>query len=142
MELTVCQISRNNAETRIKAILEGKKTAPAPIQPPSDQTNDEENIATDVQQYAEDRVREHIEQKFKGHSLVQVKSSSGPVNVEVIQRLHGSTKSVGRSRPWGGFIPRCHLKNGRSFSAFAYEIQVILSEVFWRTTISFPRHSG
>jgi restriction system protein len=38
---------------------------------------------------------------------VQVKSSSGPVNVEVIQRLHGSMKSVGADQglfvSWGGF---------------------------------------
>jgi restriction system protein len=38
---------------------------------------------------------------------VQVKSSSGPVNVEVIQRLHGSMKGVGADQglliSWGGF---------------------------------------
>jgi restriction system protein len=36
-----------------------------------------------------------------------VKSSSAPVNVEVIQRLHGSMKSVGADQglfiSWGGF---------------------------------------
>jgi restriction system protein len=38
---------------------------------------------------------------------VQVKSSHGPVNVELIQRLHGSMKSVGADQglfvSWGGF---------------------------------------
>lgn len=100
--------------------------------------------------YAEDRVREHIEQKFKGHGLarlvdavlratgyttvvsspgpdggvdivagrgpmgfdpprlwVQVKSGGGPVNVETIQRLHGSMKKVGADQglfvSWDGF---------------------------------------
>lgn len=148
--MTVCRISRNNAEERIKAVLEGKKVASAPIQSTGDQANDEENIPTDIQQYAEDRIRTHIEQKFKGHGLarladallkatgyttaisppgpdggvdivagrgpmgfdpprlcVQVKSSTSPVNIEVIQRLHGSMKSVGADQglfiSWGGF---------------------------------------
>jgi len=149
--MTVCQIRRNNAELRIKAVLEGKKSVAA-IQHVSeaDQTEAEEGTApTDIPQYAEDRIREFIEQKFKGHGLarlvdavlratgyttavsppgpdggvdivagrgpmgfdpprlcVQVKSS-GPVNVEIIQRLHGSMKGVGADQgllvSWGGF---------------------------------------
>ena len=38
---------------------------------------------------------------------VQVKSGAGPVNVEVLQRLHGSMKKVGADQglvvSWGGF---------------------------------------
>jgi restriction system protein len=149
--MTVCQISRNDAELRIKAILEGK-TAPVTIHLPgeSDKEDVEQPVSTDIPQYAEDRIRTYIEQKFKGHGLarlvdavlratgyttaisapgpdggvdivagrgpmgfdsphlcVQVKSSSGPVNVEVIQRLHGSMKGVGADQglfiSWGGF---------------------------------------
>ncbi len=149
--MTVCQVSRNNAETRIKAVLEGKKP-PASIPDPSeaDQAEIEEPVPTDITQYAEDRIREFIEQKFKGHGLsrlvdavlratgyttavsppgpdggvdivagrgpmgfdpprlcVQVKSSSGPVNPEIIQRLHGSMKGVSAEQglliSWGGF---------------------------------------
>ncbi|HLI78533.1 MAG TPA: restriction endonuclease [Candidatus Binataceae bacterium] len=157
--MTVCQISRNNAELRIKAVLEGKKTT-APVQPLEevDQINTDGPVPTDIPQYAEDRIRAFIEQKFKGHGLarvvdallkatgyttalsppgpdggvdivagrgpmgfdqprlcVQVKSSSGPVNVEVIQRLHGSMKGVGADQglfiSWGGFnskVPNEH----------------------------------
>jgi restriction system protein len=39
---------------------------------------------------------------------VQVKSGSGPVNVEIIQRLHGSMKTVGADQglliAWGGLL--------------------------------------
>jgi restriction system protein len=157
--MTVCQISRNNAELRVKAVLEGKKTT-TPVQTleGTDQINADGPIPTDIPQYAEDRIRSFIEQKFKGHGLarvvdallratgyttalsppgpdggvdivagrgpmgfdaprlcVQVKSSSGPVNVEVIQRLHGSMKGVGADQglfiSWGGFnskVPNEH----------------------------------
>ena len=149
--MTVCQISRNNAENRIMAVLEGKKpTVSIPLASEDDQAEADGTVPTDIQQYAEDRLREFIEQKFKGHGLarlvdgllratgyttsmsppgpdggvdivagrgpmgfdpprlcVQVKSSSGPVNLEVIQRLHGSMKSVGADQglfiSWGGF---------------------------------------
>jgi restriction system protein len=149
--MTVCQISRNNAEPRIKAVLEGKKPpASIPSVSESDQADVEGPVPTDIPQYAEDRIREFIEQKFKGHGLsrlvdallkaigyttafsppgpdggvdivagrgpmgfdpprlcVQVKSSSGPVNPEIIQRLHGSMKGVSADQglliSWGGF---------------------------------------
>jgi restriction system protein len=149
--MTVCQISRNNAEERIRAVLAGK---PAPEMMPSNsedpQNGTEASAPTDIPQYAEDRIREYIEQKFKGHGLarlvdavlqamgyttvlsppgpdggvdivagrgsmgfdpprlcVQVKSSSSPANVEVIQRLHGSMRGVNADQglfvSWGGF---------------------------------------
>ncbi|HEU0123959.1 MAG TPA: restriction endonuclease [Bryobacteraceae bacterium] len=148
--MTVCQIRRNNAEVRIKAVLEGKKASSIDPQPTTDQDGDEEPVPIDIQQYAEDGIREFIEQRFKGHGLarlveallkatgyttvaappgpdggvdivagrgpmgfdpprlcIQVKSSSSPVNVEVIQRLHGSMKGVGADQglfvSWGGF---------------------------------------
>jgi restriction system protein len=110
----------------------------------------ETNLPTDITLFAEDRICDHIEQKFKGHGLarlvnavlkatgyitivsppgpdggvdivagrglmgfdpprlcVQVKSSSGPVNVEILQRLHGSMKKVNADQgllvSWGGF---------------------------------------
>ncbi len=161
--MTVCQISRNNAELRIKAVLQGKKTA-APIRLPeeSDQADADEPVSTDIPQYAEDRIRAFIEQKFKGHGLarlvdavltatgyttavsppgpdggvdivagrgpmgfdpphlcIQVKSSSGPANVEVIQRLHGSMKGVGADQgllmSWGGFNSKVPMEERSQF---------------------------
>ena len=149
--LTVCQISRNDAETRIRAVVEGKK-APSAIKLPlqADQTDGDGPVAIDIPQFAQDTIRAFIERKFKGHGLarlveavlqatgytttaappgpdggvdivagrgpmgfdpprlcVQVKSSSSPINVEIIQRLHGSMKDVGADHglvvSWGGF---------------------------------------
>jgi restriction system protein len=148
--MTVCQIQRNNAEKRIKAIVEGKAAVTPPAKTSPEGADDETTLPTDIKQYAEDRIRDHIEQKFKGHALarlvdavlkasgyttivsppgpdggvdivagrgpmgfdpprlcVQVKSSSGAVNVEVLQRLHGSMKKVSADQgllvSWGGF---------------------------------------
>ena len=66
--LTVCQIKRNNAEERIKAILSGQ----AP--PPLVQTEGEEEGAApvDLEQYAEDDISAFISQKFKGHELTRL----------------------------------------------------------------------
>jgi restriction system protein len=148
--MTVCEIRRNDAEKRIRAIVEGKPLAsPVPVSA-SDNSEDEAGLPTDIALYAEDRIRQFIEQRFKGHGLarlveailkatgystiisppgpdggvdivagrgpmgfdpprlcVQVKSSSGPVNIEILQRLHGSMKKVGADQgllvSWGGF---------------------------------------
>ena len=155
--MTVCQISRNNAELRIKAVLEGKK-----VPGDGDQIDADGPVPTDIPQYAEDRIRAFVEQKFKGHGLarlvdavlratgyttavsppgpdggvdivagrgpmgfdpprlcVQVKSSNGPVNVEVIQRLHGSMKSVGADQglliSWGGFNAKVPIEERNQF---------------------------
>jgi len=147
--MTVCQIQRNNAEKRITAIVEGKTVAASAVEI-AEPTEENATALVDIAQYAEDRIREHIEQKFKGHGLarvvdavlkatgyltivsppgpdggvdivagrgpmgfdpprlcVQVKSASGPVNVEILQRLHGSMKKVSAEQgllvSWGGF---------------------------------------
>ena len=155
--MTVCQISRNNAELRIKAVLEGKK-----VSGDGDQIDADGPVPTDIPQYAEDRIRTFVEQRFKGHGLarlvdavlratgyttavsppgpdggvdivagrgpmgfdpprlcVQVKSSNGPANVEVIQRLHGSMKSVGADQglliSWGGFNAKVPIEQRNQF---------------------------
>jgi len=66
--LTVCQIKRNNAEERIKAILSGQ------ARPPLVQTEGEEEGAApvDLEQYAEDDISAFISQKFKGHELTRL----------------------------------------------------------------------
>jgi len=148
--MTVCQIQRNDAEKRIRAIVEGKAVAAPASLPTGEGNEDEVGLPTDIALYAEDRIRAYIEQNFKGHDLarlvdavlkasgystivsppgpdggvdivagrgpmgfdpprlcVQVKSSAGPVNVEILQRLHGSMKKVGADQgllvSWGGF---------------------------------------
>lgn len=64
--MTVCRISRNNAEERVRELILGRK----PRMPPVEGTDGEEEIAQlDIEQYARDQIREYISRKFRGHSL-------------------------------------------------------------------------
>ena len=62
---TVCQVSRNRAEERIRAVLEGKTKPPTPPNPTPN--GDGEDL--DLQQYALDQIRDYIGRKFRGHEL-------------------------------------------------------------------------
>jgi restriction system protein len=72
--LTVCQVQRNQAEQRIRAVLAGK---PAPPGAPLAQTNAAEatvdtTAPPDLEAYATEQIRARIEQKFKGHDLARL----------------------------------------------------------------------
>lgn len=58
--MTVCQITRNNAEKRITALLDGKVDPKPKLDP-------EETL--DIEQYAQDQLKEFISKKFRGHDL-------------------------------------------------------------------------
>ena len=62
--MTVCQISRNNAEERVRKILEGKIEQLPEVEEP-------EKI-DDIEQAARDQILEHINQEFKGHALARL----------------------------------------------------------------------
>lgn len=64
--MTVCQIQRNNAETRVQALVEGKaKLATAP-------GLEIEEQAIDIEEYAEDQIGNFIGRKFRGHDLARL----------------------------------------------------------------------
>lgn len=63
--LTVGQVRRDNAEERIKAVLEGRKTA---ITTPLEQEEVEEGLL-DLESYARDEIVKLIGEKFKGPAL-------------------------------------------------------------------------
>lgn len=68
--MTVCQIKRNDAENRITAIL---KTGKDPgIVEPSPEVEDEAEVPTNLEEYAQDQIRDYIGRKFKGHSLARL----------------------------------------------------------------------
>jgi restriction system protein len=69
--MTVCKIERNDAEQRIKAVVEGKKDPLAQTLLPLD---DETAAAlpVDLGQYASDQIRQYISRKFKGHELAML----------------------------------------------------------------------
>jgi restriction system protein len=65
--MTVCQVQRNNAEERIKAILSGQ--APPPRTP--EETEGTE-APVDLELFAQDDISQYIAQRFKGHELTRL----------------------------------------------------------------------
>ena len=61
--MTVCQIRRNNADERIPALLKGKAE-------PGTKGEGEEPL--DIEQYAQDQLKEFISRKFRGHDLARL----------------------------------------------------------------------
>ena len=67
--MTVGQIQRNDAEERVKALVEGRKIAPPK------QTEDQEDVVAegitipDLEEYARDQIRGFISRKFKSHEF-------------------------------------------------------------------------
>lgn len=90
--LTVCQIKRNNAEERIRAIVEGK---PAPPPSTADDVPSEETAETvDVATYARDQIRSFLAQRFKGHDLARL--------VDEILQTQGYRTELAPAGPDGG----------------------------------------
>lgn len=84
--MTVCQISRNNAEERVKQVLRGKYKE---IEEP------EEPVAIDdIEQAARDQIMEYISRHFKGHELAQL--------VEAVLKAQGYITKRSAPGPDGG----------------------------------------
>lgn len=90
--LTVCQITRNNAEERIRAVLEERPVAAKVAEAAS--TPDEASAPIDLAQYADDQLLAFIEQKFKGHGMAQL--------VEGVLQATGYITSLSPPGPDGG----------------------------------------
>ena len=73
--MTVCRIKRNDAESRIKKIANGKKDPglkPAFDAPIDDEADSGEEAPLDLEQYALDQIINFISAKFKGHELTRL----------------------------------------------------------------------
>jgi restriction system protein len=71
--LTVCQISRNDAEERIRAFLSG--SAPmSHVEITAEEVYEavEEQAPPDLAQHARDLIQTHISRKFRGHDLARL----------------------------------------------------------------------
>jgi restriction system protein len=85
--LTVFQVSRNDAENRVLAILSGKKSEiTTPLLPADDQV--------DIASVADDQIRKLIAQKFAGHKLAEL--------VGEILRARGYAVKISPEGPDGG----------------------------------------
>lgn len=70
--MTVCRIQRNNAEERIRALLEGKKPQLQSMIPMKDKGATDESVEINLEDIALDQIRRHISQRFKGHRLADL----------------------------------------------------------------------
>jgi len=98
--MTVCQIQRNDAESRVLAVLNGKKdpqlngTTPGPQPPPPDPEAPEPEVLVDLEEQAFDQIRMLIESRFKGHELTRL--------VEAILNIEGYKTYRSPEGPDGG----------------------------------------
>jgi restriction system protein len=92
--MTVCQIKRNNAEERIRAVLAGKEDPLVSTVGTAPEEPEDILSAPDLEQYAADQIRQYIARKFKGHELSQV--------VAQVLRAEGYQLEVSPPGPDGG----------------------------------------
>lgn len=74
--MTVCEIKRNDAETRIRAVLDGKRDPGMQVSAGTANAQPEAEDATGAQLNLEsissDQIREFVEERFKGHELTRL----------------------------------------------------------------------
>ena len=86
--MTVCQIKRNNAEIRIKKILQGKTTGG------NGNGEGQEPDEFDIEQAARDQITNHVKIHFKGHELSRL--------VEAVLQAQGYVTENAKPGPDGG----------------------------------------
>jgi restriction system protein len=72
--MSVCQITRNNAEQRVRAMAQGGWVAKAPVAPPPTTANEasEADAAKDLGRLGRDQIAQLINRKFKGHDMTRL----------------------------------------------------------------------
>ncbi|MEM4213109.1 MAG: restriction endonuclease [Thermoplasmatales archaeon] len=91
--MTVCRVERNNAEARVRKLLEGEKTAIQPVET-ADQFVEEALEQPDIEQMARDQIVKYIEARFKGHGLARL--------VDAVLQAEGYDTTVSPPGPDGG----------------------------------------
>ncbi|NLY75373.1 MAG: restriction endonuclease [Firmicutes bacterium] len=82
--MTVCRISRNEAEKRIKEMEKNKWRSNSSVPITNFEVSDEtEDDAHDLEQIAKDNIAKHIIRKFKGHGMTKI--------IEAILQAQGYT---------------------------------------------------
>ena len=90
--LTVFRAERNDAENRVRALLEGKKLSLTSL--PSNEGTEEAEDQVNLEAIATDQIRKLISQKFAGHALSNL--------VGEILRAHGYKVQISPEGPDGG----------------------------------------
>ena len=100
--MTICQIHRNNAEERVRKILEGERDPGlgvaadqgAMVDPATGEGESEESSARDIEQLAKDQILSELEVRFKRHDLARL--------VEAVLRAQGYVTRLSPPGPDGG----------------------------------------
>ena len=85
--MTVCQISRNDAENRIKELIQKEAIVVSEEREPPEEI-------IDIEEYARDQIVKFIGRKFKGHNLARL--------VEAILQAQGYVTKKSSPGPDGG----------------------------------------
>ncbi len=108
--MTVCRISRNNAEERIKAILEGKKQPPTPSESSDSEEDSYSQEIPNLMDNAKDQIRSYINQNFKGHDMErlvnEILRAQGYQTEKVPEGPDGGIDIIGGRGPLGFDPPR------------------------------------
>ena len=103
--LTICRITRNDAERRINTVFQGKPDpGPAILEDFPGDIVDEQESPRNLSQFAEDQITAHIQSNFAGHSLANL--------VDAVLKAEGWVTKVSKRGPDGGvdiFAGRGHL---------------------------------
>ncbi|GAB4329608.1 MAG: restriction endonuclease [Candidatus Zixiibacteriota bacterium] len=91
--LTVCQIKRNDAESRIRLIVEGK-ASPITQPVPDGEEPDEIDLPPNLEDYARTQIQSYIGRKFAGHRLADL--------IAAILEVQGYVTEISPPGPDGG----------------------------------------
>jgi restriction system protein len=91
--MTICEIKRNDAEKRVKALANGQaqSTRPTDTAAAASETFDEEAAEIDLEQLSRDAIAKLIIQKFKGHGMARL--------VEAVLKAQGFTTHLSPEGP-------------------------------------------
>ena len=92
--LTVCEIKRNDAEKRVRAMIQGaplRVTIQTVSTTQSPESFDEQDIEIDLEQLSKDTIAKHIIQKFKGHGMARL--------VDAVLKAQGFTTHLSPEGP-------------------------------------------
>lgn len=115
--LTVCRISRNDAERRIQTLLESPPKAPADGAGPSAAVEPAEatDVAVDLSEIGRDQIRRQLAGRFKGHDLARL--------VGELLRAEGFVCDVSPPGPDGG-VDILAGQGGMGFDGATMAVQV------------------
>jgi restriction system protein len=97
--MTVCRVSRNNAEQRIASVMSGKPDPRFIVvgtkgdKPPAD-VEDAAELVPDLAQQAHDQIVAHIQSRFTGHAMTRL--------VDAVLKANGWVTKVSPPGPDGG----------------------------------------